>query len=65
MKQLEDSQYQLANFGPEQISKLHKRCKQLMELLQSFVSTVTEDAKDNSDTEKSLKEVPYENQQAT
>jgi ParB/RepB/Spo0J family partition protein len=64
MKQLEDSQYQLVNFGPDQVNKLHKRCKRLMELLQSFVSTATEAAKDNSDTKESLKEESYENKQA-
>ena len=62
MKQLEDSQYQLVNFGPEQVNKLHKRCKQLMELLQFFVSTTTDIAKnkDNRDMKESLKEESYE-----
>lgn len=62
MKQLEDSQYQLVNFEPEQVNKLHKRCKRLMELLQSFVSTTTDIAKnkDNRDMKESLKGESYE-----
>lgn len=62
MKQLEDSRYQLAEFGPDRISKLHKRCKQLIELLQSFVNTTTDIAKNkaNHNTKESLKEESYE-----
>jgi len=49
MKQLEDSRYQLAEFGPDRISKLRKRCRQLIELLQSFVNTTADVAKNNSE----------------
>jgi ParB/RepB/Spo0J family partition protein len=65
MKQLEDNQYQLVNFGPAQVNKLHKRCKRLMELLQYFVGTTTEVAKDKINVEESPKEEAYEGKQVT
>jgi len=54
MQQFEKNQYQLVNYGPDQVNKLHTRCRQLIELLQSFVSTTADLAKnkDNRDTEK-------------